>query len=342
MLSVQVNLRTIVKNVTTVKKYLHNGTKICAVVKADAYGLGMIKISKILAPLVDCFAVATVTEGVTLRQNGIQQDILVFGICEDVPTAIKHNLIITVENTLQANTLQKSRLHPRIHLAINTGMNRFGIGSVHELREILHTLSSEQIEGVYTHLAYESNQIEAVKSALNRFQKFTKICKKYFPQVLVHAGCSGVINYPAAQFDMVRIGKAFYGGITETQTAITVSSQIAAIKKIKAGSTVGYSGTYVTSKPTIVGIVRGGYANGIPTQFSNTVSVMVGKQRCPIIGRVCMDYFFLDVSKVAKPLTQKVTIISPQHGQTLIEVAQQANMVTCDLLQRITSAQKKY
>jgi len=339
MLSVQVNSHTIAKNVATIKKHLRNGTRFCAVVKADAYGFGLTRIGKLLAPLVDCFAVANVTEGVALRKIGVKQDIILFGICDDVPTAIQNNLIITVENINQIRDLQKHQLHPRIHLAINTGMNRFGFSSVHELRNALQMLSTEHVEGIYTHLAYENDHPQAIKSALTRFQKFTQICQKYFPHVLIHAACSGAISCPAAHFDMVRIGKALYGGSTETQTALTVTSQIVAVKKIKPGSTVGYSGTFTATRPTVIGIMRGGYANGIPSQFGGNVKVLVGKHLCPIIGRVCMDYCFIDVTNVPNPLNQTVTIIAPQSGQTLLDVAQQAQMVTCDLLQGLTAAQ---
>ncbi len=342
MLTVQVNLHTITKNVATIKKHLRSGTKFCAVVKANAYGLGIVRVSKLLAPLVDYFAVATVDEGITLRRNGIKQDILVFGVCDDIPTAIKYNLSITVENLTQARTIQKNKLHPRIHLAINTGMNRFGFSSIHELRETLQIFSRERVEGIYTHLAYESDHSPAIELALSRFHKFTQVCKKYFPNVIVHAGCSGVINYPAAHFDMVRIGKALYGGTKVTQTALIVTSQIVAVKKVKPGATVGYNGTFVANTPTVVGIVRGGYANGIPTQFGNNVKVLVGKQLCPIIGCVCMDYFFVDVSKVITPLSQTITIIAPQNGQTILDIANQAKMITCDLIQMITATQPKF
>lgn len=338
MLSVQVNLRTIAKNVATIKKSLRNGTKFCAVVKANAYGFGLVRISQLLAPLVDCFAVATVNEGVTLRQIGIQKDILLLGACDDISTAIQNNLIITIESVDQARFILKNKLHPRIHLAINTGMNRFGISSIHELRETLHLLANERVEGIYTHLAYESNHTNEVQSALRRFKKLTQVSQKYFPHAIIHAGCSGTINYPAAHFDMMRIGKAMYGGIRETQTALTVTSHIVAIKKLKSGATVGYNGIFVASQPTVIGIVRGGYANGIPTQFSGNVKVLVGKHLCPIIGRVCMDYFFVDVSNVTNSLTQTVTIISPQNGQTLFEVSRQAKMITCDLLLKLTTS----
>ena len=337
MLSVQVNLHTIVKNVAAIKKRLNPGTKFCAVVKANAYGLGIERVGKLLAPLVDCFAVATVAEGVTLRRIGIRQDILLFGVCENIPTAIQNNLIITVESVAQARALIKNNLHPRIHLAVNTGMNRFGLSSVHELRETLLLLAQERVEGIYTHLAYESDRRDAVKSALERFRKLTHICQQYFPHVLVHAGCSGVVNYPPAHLDMVRIGKALYGGIETTQSVLTVTSQIIAIKKIKAGATVGYNGIFTAPKTMVIGVVRGGYANGIPTQFSQTVKVLVGQHPCPIIGRVCMDCFFVDVSKVTNPLSQRVTIIAPQSGQNLLDVSRQAGMITCNLLEGLLS-----
>ncbi len=332
MLFVQVNLRTIAKNVATIKKHLSAGTKICAVVKTNAYGLGLTRIAKALNPLVDCFAVGKVQEGVTLRQAKIDKDILVLGICDDIRTAIKYNLIVTIENVSQAQMLRKNQWHPRIHLAVNTGMNRFGFNSVHELRETLLLCACEHIEGIYTHLAYESDQPEQVKAALLRFQKFVHVCQKYFPHVLVHAGCSGVLSYPTAHLDMVRIGKAFYGGSPETQNAVTITTKIVAVKKIKAGTTVGYGGTFNSKHATVIGIVRGGYADGIPTQFANTVKVLVGKHHCPVVGRVCMDYFFIDVGKVSNPLGQTVTIIGTQRGQGLLDMARASGMVTCDLL----------
>lgn len=338
MLSVQVNFHTIIKNVNLIKKQLHPGTKFCAVVKANAYGLGLELISKLLLPLVDCFAVADMNDAIKLRQIGIKHDILLLGICENIDEAVQHNLIITVENTAQAHRIIQQKLHPRIHLAVNTGMNRFGLNSVHELRATLLALRRERIEGIYTHLAYEFDHPDRVKSALNHFQKMVYICRQYFPGVTIHAGCSGVINYSPAHFNLIRIGKALYGGTKETQTAITVTSQIIAVKKLKPGATIGYNGTYTTKQPTMIGIVRGGYANGIPTQFSGKVSVLVGNQRCPIIGRVCMDCFFIDVSNIHNPLNKQVTIIAPTQGQTLFEVAQQADMITCNLLLSFTNS----
>ena len=336
MLSIQVNSRTILKNVAIIKKHLKPGTKFCAVVKANAYGLGLTRISKLLAPYVDYFAVVTIDEAIALRKNGITQNILLFGVCDDIATAIKYNIIVTIESLHQARVLLKKNLHPRIHLAVNTGMNRFGITSVHELRATLQLLQQERIEGFYTHLAYETDNINEVKTALERFRKLTCICKRYFPNVMVHAGCSGVLTYTPAHFDMLRIGKALYGGIPATQTAITVTSHIIALKKIKPGTTVGYNGTFTATTPTVIGIVRGGYTNGIPIQFSNTTKVLVGSQACQILGRVCMDYYFIDVSHVVNPLGKLVTIVANHTGQTLLDVSQQAQMVTCNLLHELT------
>ncbi|MBO5229209.1 MAG: alanine racemase [Clostridia bacterium] len=341
MLSVQVNLRTIIKNVALIKKQLKAETKFCAVVKSNAYGLGLERISKILAPLVDCFAVAKIDEAITLRQLGIRQDILLLGVCTDIPTAVKHNIIITLENPQQAENMLKNNLHPRIHIAVNTGMNRFGISSVHKLRKTLQLLSQERIEGFYSHLAYESDQLSQVQTAIKHFKKLAHIGKQYFPHAILHTGCSGVLNYPPAHFDMIRIGKALYGGITGTQTALTVTSKIIALQKLKPGESVGYNGQFVAKQNTIIAVVRGGYADGIPPQFSNKVKVLVGKDLCPIIGRVCMDYFFIDVSKVRNPLTKAVTIISPHTGQTLLAVAQQANMITCNLLLGLSQSKIK-
>jgi len=338
MLSVQVNLHTIMKNVLLIKKQLKAGTKLCAVVKDNAYGLGIKRISKLLAPVVDCFAVATTDEGIALREMGIKQDILIFGICENISEAIKNNLIITIETPEQVCNLLKKNLHPRIHIAVNTGMNRFGITSVHKLRETLHLLKHERVEGFYTHLAYENDNIKCVQQALQHFKKLTNICRKYFPRILIHAGCSGVMTYQPAHLNMMRIGKALYGGIKGTETALTVTSKIISIKKVKTGATVGYNGTYIATKTSVIGIVPGGYANGIPTQFGNNAKVLIGKEYCPIVGRVCMDYCFVDVTHIKKPLGKKVIFLAPSKNQRLIDLAKQAKMITCDLLLELSKS----
>ncbi len=341
MLTVQVNLHTILKNVTTIKKQLKSGTKFCAVVKSNAYGLGIERVSKLLESVVDYFAVNTIEEGITLREIGIKQDILIFGICENVTDAIKHNLVITIESVEQARNLLKQKLHPRIHIAVNTGMNRFGITSVHELRETLHLLSHENVEGFYTHLAYESDHLKQVQQALQLFKKLTNICRQYFPRVLIHAGCSGVITYPPAHFNMIRIGKALYGGIEGTETALTVTSKIISVKKIKPGLTIGYNGTYTAKKATLIGVVSGGYANGIPTQFGNNAQVLIGKQECPIVGRVCMDYCFIDVSHINKPLGKQVMFLAPIKNQGLIDLTKQTRMITCEILLGLSKSKIK-
>ena len=332
MLSVQVKLKAILKNVTTIKRQLKPGTKFCAVVKANAYGFGAEQISHLLEPVVDCFAVANTAEGVALRRYGIRKDILVFGVTEDLATAQQHNLIITIGSVEAATALVKSNRQPRIHLAVNTDMNRFGLSSIYELRTVLQILRHAKIEGIYTHLAYETDHLPHVEVALHKFKKYVYLCKKYFPNVLVHAGCSGVINYPPAHFDMIRIGKALYGGSHGTQTVFTVKSKIVAVKKIKPGETVGYNGEFTATKPTIIGVVGGGYTTGIQMNFKGANFVTVDKQACPIVGRICMDCFFIDVSHIPNPLGKTVTIISPNAGQTVIDVAQKTNLIACNIL----------
>lgn len=337
MLSVQVKLKTIAKNILTIKRKLKPGTKFCAVVKANAYGFGAEKISKFIEPLVDCFAVAHLNEALDLRHYGIQKDILIFGVTSDFATAMAHDLIVTLNSVEEAAFLVKNNLHPRIHIAVNSGMNRFGISSIHELRAIIQLLPNARIEGLYTHLAYEEAYPTKVNEALRKFKKFVYLFRKYYPQVLIHAGCSGVINYPAAHFDMMRIGKGMYGGVNGTETVLSLKSQIIAVKKIKPGETVGYNGEYTATTPTVVGVVQGGYANGIHMAFQNHHFVTVDKQVCPIIGRVCMDCFFIDASAIDKPLGKTVSIMSAAPGQTLMDISHKTGLIACNILEGLRS-----
>jgi alanine racemase len=334
MLTVEINLKTIEKNLLRIKKKLPSKTKICAVVKADAYGLGCAKIAAAIERTADCFGVAAVSEGKQLRDLGIKKDILVFGVTGDIKTAAENNLIITIGSAAEAAAVTDKPV--RIHIAVNTGMNRWGCNSVLEFLSIMKLLPDKRVEGLYTHFAFETHldNTDKLDRQLKKFQKYRTLFRKTHPNAIIHAAASGTIHYVSAlkQTNMVRIGKAIYGGIDGMLTAITVKSKIRAVKKIKTGDGIGYDAEWTATEPTIVGVVTGGYADGIQSRFTGASFVTVDNIVCKIIGRVCMDCFFIDVSEIKKPLWKTVTIISNKSGQTLMDVYKKTGVIACEIL----------
>jgi alanine racemase len=335
MLNIKINLGTIIGNIQKIKNAAASKTKICAVVKADAYSLGAALISRITEEKVDMFAVATSGEGGSLRNVNIKKDILLFGVCDDIKNAIKNNLIITISSVKEIKAILAANKYAAVHIAVNTGMNRYGVRNFSQFVKIINVLQKSRniaVGGLYTHFGYEDNRLKEVNEQLQKFQPYVDYFKEYYPDAIIHCACSGTAMQTAAQMDMVRIGKAMYGGYDGYDMALTVSSKIAAIQKIKAGDKVGYNGEFTAENNMTVGIVTGGYADGINTKFSGHNFITVDNIPCRILGRICMDCFFIDVSQIKNPLNKTVVIMSPEPRQTLCEISGQTGIIVCDIL----------
>jgi alanine racemase len=148
----------------------------------------------------------------------------------------------------------------------------------------------------------------------------------------VHGASSGTINYPQCIFDMVRIGKGMYGGIDGTKTAVSVQSKIVAVKKLVPGERVSYNGEWTADRGMAVGIVSGGYADGVDMRFSGHSFVTVGSNVCPIIGRICMDCFAVILPNSKNMVGKTVSIISNRPGQTLMDIYRTTNVIVCNIL----------
>jgi alanine racemase len=335
MLKIQINLRTIQQNLFEIKRTLPEQTKICAVIKANAYGFGDIKMAELLEKAVDCFGVATVMEGKRLRTAGITKDILVFGVCDDILTAIENNLIITVNSIDEIRNIIETKKEIRIHIAVDTGMNRFGIKDFADFKSVILLLKANKKiapEGIYTHFAFEDNCPRQIDIQIKVFQKFIAVFKRHFPSAIVHGASSGTVRHSTAIFDMVRIGKALYGGIDGMETAITVKSKIIAVKRLREGEQISYNGEWTADKPTAVGIVSGGYADGIDMRFTGHSFVMVKNKMCKIVGRICMDCFAIILPNDKITTGETVSIISNRNGQTLMDIYRETGIIVCNIL----------
>ncbi len=305
-----INLNNIRKNLVGIKKKVGPNVKICPAVKADAYGHGAIKISKMLEEekLADYLGVATVEEGLELRENGIKLPVLLFGVTfsDQLLKSIENNLTLTVVSSKTLDDVilvcKKYNKKAKIHVKVDTGMGRIGANE-EEVLEIIKKASNSNhiiLEGVFTHFpksdekdkAFSINQIEKFKELKNKVEKLNVHIPIY------HMANSGaILDLPSSYFDMVRPGVMTYGYYPSNETTESIKiypsmklrTEIAFIKKVKKGTPISYGGTFIAPKDCYIATVPIGYADGLNRQLSNKHEVIINEKIYKIAGRVCMD-----------------------------------------------------
>ncbi len=291
----KINLNALRENALAVRQKLNDGVKFCAVVKADAYGHGACVVANCLYNIVDCFAVALVEEGVELRNSGIDTDILVLTppFHSDIERAVYFNLTLTVENKRQVLAIEKECVKQnkkaKIHIKYNVGMNRFGVDSLKELKEVLDYASKKTsiiIDGTFSHLPCPQNK-KLLKTAVNKFLLANNLVKGYNSKATCHLSASGGLLM-GEQFDMVRVGILLYGYKPFLTNAITVKpimkvyAPIIKRRNLGAGENALY-GEFKIAGQKRVSLVRFGYADGL--------------ERKAVKGQVnnrCMDATMID------------------------------------------------
>ncbi len=311
----EISLNAIKHNALSIMSTLKDSCQMLAVVKADAYGHGAVPVAKALYDIgVRYFAVATAEEGAELRENGLKGNILVLG-----KTPIEQRSILTDNDLCQAcdsveyaASIVKDGL-PKIHIKVDTGMSRLGF-YCHDksfsdtcVKQIipLYDIPKLQVEGIFTHFAVADEDEAFTYKQFNAFKAVTdKLASLGLKTGLRHCcNSAATLKFPDMHLDMVRQGIGLYGlerSVPEFPfiPAMTVVARIAAVGELEAGDTVSYGRTYKTDKPLRRAVVSFGYADGMPRLLSNRYSVTVNGKKAPILGRVCMDMFMVDVSDI--------------------------------------------
>lgn len=335
--SASVDLTALAQNVAHVRR-LAPQADVLAVVKANAYGHGAIEVARALQQLaVHRFGVATVDEGVALRQAGIRDPIVVLGAT--MPTQfselVAHRLIPVLyrADLVQAfAAVVEPRTSPYpVHIKIETGMGRLGVLP----RELPDLLSRPELraplylEGLMTHLADADNRDPGeTEEQLTRFQQVLNLGQQRGLAIpLIHvANSAGIIKFPASQHSLVRPGIMLYGYHTlatgthapELQPILTWKTTIAHVHTIAAGGSVSYNRTFIASRQTRVGVLPVGYADGYNRLLSNRGQVLIGERRVPVIGRVCMDMTMVDITDVRGAHVGDEAILIGQQGSERI------------------------
>lgn len=316
-----VNLDAVLYNLENMKKNISENTKIIAVLKADGYGHGAVPIAREIQslPYIWGIAVATVEEGMELRNAGIQKPILILGYTyeEDYDTIVREDFRPAVFKKSMAQKLSQAAVKAgkpvNIHIKIDTGMTRIGYRDpqrdVPEILEISR-LPGIRIEGLFTHFARADETDPA--PAYRQLEKYGEFLKKLeaagLSIPLKHCSNSaGIIRIPEANLDAVRAGVILYGMYPSDEVekepvplkpAMEIKSHIAYIKTVEPGTQVSYGGTYTTQRLTRIATIPVGYADGYARGLSNRGSVLIHGRRAPILGRVCMDQFMVDVTEI--------------------------------------------
>lgn len=358
----KVSLDAISRNFDSLRQNISPGVKTMAVVKADAYGHGSLEVAKALRNKADYFAVATLSEGIELRREGINNPILILGYTSPLEYAqlLSYEIIPTIYNTDEAVLLNgMAQILGRkavIHIAVDTGMSRIGFkddsSGIEAVKEISR-LESIEIEGIFSHYAtadMEDKEFAGLQTA--RFDSFVATLEKEGIVIPLKHMCNsaGTIDLPD-HYDMVRLGIALYGLYPSDEVdkskvklipAMEVISHVIHVKEIEKGTGVGYGQIYTAPEKRKIATVSIGYADGFNRCLTGKGYVLINGKRAPLVGKVCMDQIMVDVTDIEDVKVEDKVIILGRSGDdeiTADDFGRMANSfayeVICTFMPRI-------
>lgn len=348
-----VNLQSIFKNTQAVKAAIGN-CKLMAVVKANAYGHGLVQVAKAtLSAGASFVGVAIAEEGVTLRKNGITAPILVLGVVnkEGALACLKHDLTITVCQEEFLYTLhalcEKHHAKANIHLKLDTGMGRIGVSDLDALKRMLLIIQDMEritLTGAFTHFANADTLADDYTAVQNKeFKEMVRFLPK---GLLLHcANSAATLRYPDTHYDMVRAGLALYGySPVKTPVRLTPAlmfkTQVAFVKQVKKGALLSYGCTYQMPRDGMIATLPVGYGDGYHRNLSEKAYVLIQGVRCKVVGRICMDQMMVDVTHL--PLVspgEEVVLLGKQQTQEIDanELAEWADTIPYEILLAATA-----
>ena len=359
--SAEINLSAITQNFKSIKS--RTTADVLAVVKADAYGHGLIPVSKALEEAgADWFGTALLEEAINLRKAGILKPIISWltPLGEDFKSAIDLDIdlgipsIDLLDEVIKAASLTGKTA--RIHLEIDTGMSRGGVLSEWDqlIKSVLAGVNLKQLKviGIWSHFARADEPDELMnQEQLSLFEEKVNQAKAagIDAQFIHIANSAALFTNKSAHKNIIRSGIALFGLSPDVKTigdssslglkpAMKLKAKLNLVKEVKAGSSVGYGGTAVLKSDTKLGVVALGYADGIPRSTNNLAGVFVDKKRAPIIGRVSMDQFVVDlgITSTAKTGDEVIVFGDGSNGEyTVDEWAKAANTINYEIITRI-------
>lgn len=342
---IEVNLAQFKKNILLIRQFIGE-TLLCIPVKANAYGHGLVAIAQVAEEAgVNYLAVAHLEEGIKLRQANVRIPILVLGAMHEdqILDLINFNLEFTISSKFKADLVaekcKKMRQKCRIHLEVDTGMQRTGVRTqtAKELFQHMKNLNSFEIMGVYSHLATadypeEPFTLKQIDAFINLFSD-PIFNESSFIRHLANTG--GTAYFKNAHLDMVRPSLLAFGylpkyvpnELAEIKPCFSLKSKVSYFKVVGEGQGISYGHSYVTKKQTRIVTVPIGYGDGYRRSLSNRASVLIRGKRFPIVGTICMDQFMVDVGENEVHVGDEVVLIGKQ-GNEEIHISEIARL--CD------------
>ncbi len=369
----EVSKSALAHNVSEFRKLVGRERILAAVVKANAYGHGMVEVSRVLLRSgVDWLAVHSLDEALTLRQAGIGSPIIVLGYISlsDLEETVEKEVRLTVYNCETVEELgritDELKRKSHLHLKLETGTQRQGIGEG-DIPSFLETLQGHAnlvLEGLSTHFANieDTTDHSYAKSQLEEFARLTKLIEDNGISVpLKHTACTAAaLLFPETYFGMVRLGIGLYGlwpsketyvsclqkgdDMPELRPVLTWKTRIAQLKTIPKGSYVGYGCTYRTTHKTKLAVLPLGYSDGYPRSLSNVAHVLIGGMRAPIRGRVCMNNVMVDATDIPAVGLEGEVVLLGRQGDEVVSAEQLAGMaasINYEIVSRISPALRR-
>lgn len=355
---VVVNLKIIKENFHKIKEAV-KPSKVMPILKANAYGHGLIKIAQTLEKEgADYLGVAFLEEGILLRRQGIKMPILVLGGIwgNQIPTFLKYNLTMTASSIDKARQIDyeasKQNIKAKVHLKIDTGMERIGVHyyNADKFFDEVVKLKNIEIEGIYSHFANADNgNIDYTKLQFDRFKQAIDYFEhlNYGPIIRHISNSGGILQLPEANLDMVRPGIMLYGvypsdktkRTIEVKPALTWKSLVIYFKVIKAGHPVGYGSKWVASRDVRAVTVPVGYGDGYMRRMSDKAHVIINKKKYPVIGTISMDQIVVNIEKDSAYNGDEVILIGKQGDCeiTVDDLASWAETIPYEILTGINT-----
>jgi alanine racemase len=354
---IEVDLSVIAHNVRTLKKHIGPQVILTAVVKANAYGHGAVEVARTaLLHGAGRLAVARVNEGVQLREAGISAPVLVLGytVSGDIDAAVDHDLTLAITEQSTADQLAARAAAlgrtMKVHIKVDSGMGRFGLlpAEVVPFACYLRNLPALSIEGIFSHFAV-ADQADKTYTR-QQFQTFRDVIAALHNagiEIPIRhiANSAATLDLPDMHLDAVRTGIAMYGLRPDHATemplplrpALSLKSHVGRVRTLAAGSSISYGRTFITPRAMPVALIPVGYGDGYHRLLSNRGAVLINGKRAPIVGRVCMDQFVVDISSNGPVAVNDEVVLIGSQGDDRISAEELADWAETINYEAVTS-----
>lgn len=333
-----ISKNNLINNALYIKQKLKNNCKLCAMVKADGYGHKIEFVCEALKNTVDFFGVANAFEAEKIRKCKIKNPIIIVSIpcVVDVEWCANNDVSVCVASLEELLEILKHKFKKplKIHLKLNTGLNRIGFRNKSDIIDALQIINSNKnliLEGVFTHFATKSHDEKFINKQAKKFKILSDFVKRNSNNKCIIMHCCNsyaALHKSKYHFDMVRCGFALYGYqdvVDENLKPVSeIKSKLVFVGKVNKNETIGYDRTFKCEKNSKIAVVPMGYADGFDRRLSNNFEVLVNGKKAKVVGNVCMDVFMVDVSNIPNVKVGDVVTILGKDGDSEITLSDYA------------------